>query len=52
LIVGKHTGVPVVMNTSFNLRGKAIVHTPTDTIRTFYSPGMDALFLGSFLIEK
>jgi carbamoyltransferase len=49
---GKRTGVPVVMNTSFNLRGEAIVHTPTDALRTFFSSGMDALFLGSFLVEK
>jgi carbamoyltransferase len=49
---GKRTGVPVVMNTSFNLRGEAIVHTPTDAIRTFFSSGMDALVLGSFLVEK
>jgi carbamoyltransferase len=49
---GKRTGVPVIMNTSFNLRGEAIVHTPTDAIRTFYSSGMDGLVMGSFLIEK
>ena len=49
---GKRTGVPVVMNTSFNLRGEAIVHTPTDALRTFFSSGMDALFLGNFLVEK
>ena len=49
---GKRTGVPVVMNTSFNLRGEAIVHTPTDAIRTFFSSGMDALVIGSFLVEK
>ncbi len=49
---GMRTGVPVIMNTSFNLRGEAIVHTPTDAIRTFFSSGMDALFLGSFLVEK
>lgn len=48
----KRTGVPVIMNTSFNLRGEAIVHTPTDAIRTFYSSGLDALILGSFLVEK
>ena len=48
----KRTGVPVIMNTSFNLRGEAIVHTPTDAIRTFFSSGMDALVLGSFLVEK
>jgi carbamoyltransferase len=49
---GRRTGVPVIMNTSFNLRGEAIVHTPTDAIRTFFSSGMDALVLGSYLIEK
>lgn len=49
---GKCTGVPVVMNTSFNLRGEAIVNTPTDAIRTFFSSGMDALVMGSFLVEK
>jgi carbamoyltransferase len=49
---GKRTGVPVIMNTSFNLRGEAIVHTPTDAVRTFFSSGMDALCVGSFLVEK
>ena len=49
---GRRTGVYVVMNTSFNLRGEAIVHTPTDAIRTFISSGMDALVIGSFLVEK
>ena len=49
---GKITGVPVIMNTSFNLRGEAIVHTPTDAVRTFFSSGMDALVIGSFLVEK
>ena len=48
----KRTGVPVIMNTSFNLRGEAIVHTPTDAIRTFFSSGMDALVIGNFLVEK
>jgi carbamoyltransferase len=46
------TGVPVIMNTSFNLRGEAIVHTPTDELRTFFSSGMDALVIGSSLVEK
>ncbi|MGH9740764.1 MAG: carbamoyltransferase family protein [Candidatus Acidiferrum sp.] len=49
---GKRTGVPVIMNTSFNLRGEAIVHTPTDAIRTFFSSGMDELVIGSFVVEK
>jgi carbamoyltransferase len=40
------------MNTSFNLRGEAIVQTRTDAICTFFNSGMDALILGSFLVEK
>ncbi|MEO1389784.1 MAG: carbamoyltransferase [Cyanobacteria bacterium J06634_6] len=46
------TGVPVVMNTSFNLRGEPIVCTPTEAIRTFMSSGMDALVLGNYLLKK
>ncbi len=49
---GGRTGVPVIMNTSFNLRGEPIVCTPTDAIRTFFSSGMDALVIGSYLVEK
>jgi carbamoyltransferase len=49
---GDRTGVPVVMNTSFNLRGEPIVCTPTEAVRTFFSSGMDALVIGSFLVEK
>src|SRR5271165_942612 len=49
---GRRTGVPVIMNTSFNLRGEAIVNTPTDAIRTFFSSGMAALVIGSFVVEK
>jgi carbamoyltransferase len=40
------------MNTSFNLRGEAIVHTLTNAVRTFYTSGMDALIIGSFLVAK
>jgi carbamoyltransferase len=49
---GKRTGVPVIMNTSFNLRGEAIVNTPTHAVRTFFNSGMDALIIGSFMVEK
>jgi carbamoyltransferase len=49
---GNRTGVPVVMNTSFNLRGEPIVCTPTDAVRTFFSSGMDALVIGNFVVEK
>jgi carbamoyltransferase len=49
---GQRTGVPVVMNTSFNLRGEPIVCTPTDAVRTFFSSGMDALVIGNFVVRK
>lgn len=45
-------GVPVVLNTSFNLNGEPIVCSPVDAIRTFYSCGLDALVLGQWLIMK
>ena len=48
----KLTGVPVVLNTSFNLKGEPIVCSPLDALRTFYSSGLDALVLGDYLIEK
>ena len=46
------TGVPVVLNTSFNIKGEAIVCSPRDALRTFFSTGIDALAIGSLLIEK
>jgi carbamoyltransferase len=46
------TGVPVVLNTSFNLRGEPIVHRPEEALNDFLNTGMDALFLGPYLIEK
>jgi carbamoyltransferase len=49
---GERTGVPVVMNTSFNLRGEPIVCSPTDAVRTFFTSGMDALVIGNFVVEK
>jgi carbamoyltransferase len=49
---GAITGVPVIMNTSFNLRGEPIVNTPKDAIRTFYTSGLDFLALGNFIVTK
>ncbi|MBV1857459.1 MAG: hypothetical protein KUG77_03540 [Nannocystaceae bacterium] len=46
----EHTGVPVVLNTSFNLRGMPIVESPWDALRCFLSTDMDALYLGRFQI--
>lgn len=49
---GEKTGVPIVMNTSFNLKGEPVVNSPRDAVRTFYSSGLDALAIGNFIIEK
>lgn len=48
----KRTGVPVLLNTSFNLNGEPIVCTPEHAIRTFYSCGLDMLVLGPYVISK
>jgi carbamoyltransferase len=52
LAAGHATGLPVLYNTSFNLFGDPLVCTPRDAVRSFYSSGIDALFAGSFLLEK
>jgi carbamoyltransferase len=49
---GEKTGLPVLYNTSFNLFGDPLVCTPRDAVRSFYSSGIDALFAGSFFLEK
>ncbi len=46
------TGIPIVLNTSFNLKGESIVMTPTDAIRTFMSSGLDALIIGDYVLSK
>jgi carbamoyltransferase len=46
------TGVPVLLNTSFNVKGEPIVCTTVDALRTFYGTGMDAVALGNFLLKK
>jgi carbamoyltransferase len=49
---GEATGVPVVLNTSFNLRGEPIVSTPEEAFSTFARSGMDALVLDRTIIYK
>jgi carbamoyltransferase len=49
---GRLTGVPVLINTSFNVRGEPIVCSPTDAYRCFVQTGMDVLVMGSFLLDK
>jgi carbamoyltransferase len=48
----KLTGVPVLVNTSFNTRGEPIVCTPRDAIECFWTSPFDALIINSFLLEK
>jgi carbamoyltransferase len=49
---GEATGVPVVLNTSFNLKGEPIVTTPANAFSTFSRSGMDTLVLGNCVIRK
>jgi carbamoyltransferase len=49
---GQATGVPVVLNTSFNLRGEPIVTTPANAFSTFSKSEMDSLVLGNFIVDK
>jgi carbamoyltransferase len=49
---GQITGVPVILNTSFNLRGEPIVTSPADAWNTFTNSDIDLLVLGSYLVEK
>ncbi len=49
---GHLTGVPVLVNTSFNTRGEPIVCTPRDAVESFWSSPLDALAIGPFLVEK
>jgi carbamoyltransferase len=46
------TGVPIVLNTSFNVMGKPIVHSVEDAIAVFATSGLDALAIDDYLIEK
>ena len=49
---GQATGVPIVLNTSFNLKGEPIVNTPGEAFNTFSKSGMDVLVLGDYVVEK
>jgi len=48
----KRSGVPVLLNTSFNVKGEPIVCTIQDALRTFWSTGLEILAAGDFLIRK
>ena len=49
---GQATGVPLLLNTSFNLRGEPIVNTPAEAFSTFSRSGMDMLVLGNCIVAK
>lgn len=46
------TGVPVLLNTSFNIMGKPMMHSVEDALGVFYTTGLDALVLDEYVIEK
>lgn len=48
----RRTGVPLLMNTSFNSAGEPIVCTPSDAIRTFLRMGLDVLVLGPYVARR
>lgn len=51
-LFGDATGVPVLLNTSFNLRGEPIVNTPQDALNTFRKSGIDTLYMDGFVVRK
>ncbi|HXC41432.1 MAG TPA: carbamoyltransferase C-terminal domain-containing protein, partial [Burkholderiales bacterium] len=48
----RRTGVPVLVNTSFNTRGEPMVCSPRDAVESFWTSPLDALVIGPFLLEK
>ena len=50
--VERESGHPVLLNTSFNVRGEPIICTPLEAIRGFYSTGLEALVIGSHVLTK
>lgn len=50
--LGEKTGVPVVLNTSFNIQGEPLVESPKDAMRCFFSTGLDMLVIGNYLLRK
>jgi carbamoyltransferase len=48
----QRTGVPVLVNTSFNTRGEPMVNSPRDAVESFWTSPLDALVIGPFIVEK
>ena len=49
---GQATGVPILINTSFNLRGEPIVNTPANALKTFGNSGIDTLVMSKYIVRK
>lgn len=49
---GEATGVPILLNTSFNVRGEPIVSSPEDALNTFVNSGLDMLAIGNYIVRK
>ena len=49
---GDATGDPVLLNTSFNVRGEPIVNSPAEALNTFANSGIDSLVMGNFIVDK
>jgi len=48
----KLSGVPIILNTSFNVNGEPLVNSPDDALSTFFNSGLEVLVLGNFVIRK
>ena len=48
----KITGCPILVNTSFNVRGEPIVNTPEDAFKCFMGTGLDVLVIGNYILKK
>ena len=48
----RRTGVPMVLNTSFNDQGEPIVCSPREALQTYFGTGLDALVIGPYVLEK
>ena len=51
-LFGEATGVPVILNTSFNLRGEPMVNSPEDALNTFGKSGLESLYIGNYVVRK
>ena len=48
----KKSGIPIIVNTSFNIKGEPIIESPTDAVRCFLGSGIDYLVMNDFVVEK